>query len=296
MVADIEELEEMDASELHARRLNAKEVLTPTKVDNFIFPVADGTVKTPGGNRRLTPSTFVRDRPERVEEQEVFRGESFSPSGGTQSQTVHAERRIIFLKYIDVTRNTHTSLYVLLEKILTITWTPPDGYTWSGERLTRKQTTSRPNDVWPDMWKYMSDAAKKKAKQRWVIEKPKLENARQLKGIFLIEPNDEEFKLTMRAAGRKLEGPMPAAMPCKTPVNCRGETCSSTEKRKTKDAYIIEADESMRIRMEGSQSKNHEDHIAGKGMNSLCQYNLVHKFIPMRQAMKTPDAKPAVEK
>ena len=29
MVADVEKLEEMDASELHARRLNAKEVLTP---------------------------------------------------------------------------------------------------------------------------------------------------------------------------------------------------------------------------------------------------------------------------
>ena len=29
LVADIEELEEMDASELHARRLHAKEVLTP---------------------------------------------------------------------------------------------------------------------------------------------------------------------------------------------------------------------------------------------------------------------------
>ena len=29
MVADIEELEEMDASELHARKLNVKEVLTP---------------------------------------------------------------------------------------------------------------------------------------------------------------------------------------------------------------------------------------------------------------------------
>ena len=28
-MAYIEELEEMDASELHARRLNAKEVLTP---------------------------------------------------------------------------------------------------------------------------------------------------------------------------------------------------------------------------------------------------------------------------
>ena len=29
VVADIEELEEMDASEIHAKRLNAKEVLTP---------------------------------------------------------------------------------------------------------------------------------------------------------------------------------------------------------------------------------------------------------------------------
>ena len=31
MIADIEEWEEMDASELHARRLNVKEVLTPMK-------------------------------------------------------------------------------------------------------------------------------------------------------------------------------------------------------------------------------------------------------------------------
>ena len=38
MIADIEELEEMDASELHARRPNAKEVLTPMKGDNFIVP------------------------------------------------------------------------------------------------------------------------------------------------------------------------------------------------------------------------------------------------------------------
>ena len=47
---------------------------------------------------------------------------------------------------------------------------PPDGYTSSGRRLTRKQTTSRPDDVWPDMWTHMSDAVKKKAKQRWAIE------------------------------------------------------------------------------------------------------------------------------
>ena len=46
--------------------------------------------------------------------------------------------------------------------------------------------------------------------------------------------------------------------------------------------------------MEGSPHRNHEDHIAGKGMNSLSHYNLVHKFISVPQAMRLPDAKAAV--
>ena len=49
---------------------------------------------------------------------------------------------------------------------------PSEGYTWSGERLTRKHTTSRPDNVWLDMWKHISDAAKSKAKQKRCIEKP----------------------------------------------------------------------------------------------------------------------------
>ena len=40
LVADKEELEEMDASELQGRRLNAKEVLTPQRSGNFKFPIA----------------------------------------------------------------------------------------------------------------------------------------------------------------------------------------------------------------------------------------------------------------
>ena len=56
---------------------------------------------------------------------------------------------------------------------------------------------------------------KRKQNKDGAIEKPKLDNARQLRGIFFIEPNDEEFKLAMKAARRKLEVPMPAAMPCK---------------------------------------------------------------------------------
>ena len=57
MVADTEEVEGVDASELHARNLNTKEVLTPMKENKFIFPVADGTVKVSGGDQRLRTST-----------------------------------------------------------------------------------------------------------------------------------------------------------------------------------------------------------------------------------------------
>ena len=86
------------------------------------------------------------------------------------------------------------------------------------------------------------------------------------------------------------------ATPCKLQRGQYKETCRTVGEHKTKYACIVEADESMRIRMEGSLHKNHEDHIAEKGMNSLSHKNLVHKFIPMPQAMKIPDAKAAVEK
>ena len=59
---------------------------------------------------------------------------------------------------------------------------------------------------------------------------------------------------------------------------------------------ILEANESTRMRMEESLPKYHEDRIAGKGDNSLQHYNLVHKFIPVAQAMKIPAAKAAVDK
>ena len=36
--------------------------------------------------------------------------------------------------------------------------------------------------------------------------------------------------------------------------------------------------------------------ISAKGMNSMTHCSLVHKFIPMHQAMKIPDAKTAPEK
>ena len=48
--------------------------------------------------------------------------------------------------------------------------------------------------------------------------------------------------------------------------------------------------------MEESLPNYHEDHIEGKGNNSLQYYNVLHKFIPVPQAIKIPAAKAAVDK
>ena len=86
MVGDIEELEETDASELHARRRNANEVLTQQRSGNFIFPVADGTVKIFGREQRLRASTLTRERPERGKEHEILQGRSDELLSPTQVQ------------------------------------------------------------------------------------------------------------------------------------------------------------------------------------------------------------------
>ena len=52
----------MDASEIYSKGLNAKEVIFPQKGE-FIFPIADGRIKTFGGNQELRTSTLIRPRP-----------------------------------------------------------------------------------------------------------------------------------------------------------------------------------------------------------------------------------------
>ena len=53
----------MDASEIYSKRLNAKEVIFHKEKGEFIFPIADGRIKTLGGDQDLRTSTLVRHRP-----------------------------------------------------------------------------------------------------------------------------------------------------------------------------------------------------------------------------------------
>ena len=109
------------------------------------------------------------------------------------------------LKYIDVSRTTRTNLDVMQERRiddywnidgsrdLSDSWTgftqftlseekPPDGHVWSGWRLTKGQVTSRPDYLWPELWMKLKRKSKLKEKQKWSNEKPKLDNARRLRG------------------------------------------------------------------------------------------------------------------
>ena len=129
---------------------------------------------------------------------------------------------------------------------------------WSGERLTRKQLTSRPDHLWPELWTKLRRNAKLKERQKGSIEKPKLDNARKLRGIYFIDPEDKEFKETIKDARKKLETPMAPAMPCKTcKKNKHGETRSKTNDFKSKFACFLEASESTRMRMEESLPNYH---------------------------------------
>ena len=54
--------------------------------------------------------------------------------------------------------------------------------------------------------------------------------------------------------------------------------------------------DSTRQRGDSFQSQNREALIAGTRFISMTHYNLVHKFIPMPQAVRVPDAEATVDK
>ena len=131
----------MDASEIYTKRLNAKEVIFHKEKGDFIFPVADGRIKPLGGDQELRTPTLIREYPIRGEGYVDCLGEpegslpppqdslpdageatnDFWSMSGNLKNRHHVEPRVklyspreesfpIPLKYIDVSRTTHTVL------------------------------------------------------------------------------------------------------------------------------------------------------------------------------------------
>ena len=99
---------------------------------------------------------------------------------------------------------------------------------------------------WPEIRKTMGKHAKLKERQKWSNEKLHLENARKLRGIYFIDPEDKEFKETIKNARKKLETSIAPAMPCKI---MKKKNCGSdaSNKIKTRLACIREADGSVKL-------------------------------------------------
>ena len=168
---------------------------------------------------------------------------------------------------------------------------------WSGRRLTKNQATASPEDVGPKVWTKIGKAAQKREMQEWTNEKPKLDNARRLRGISFIDPEVWEFQETIKNARRKLEVPMDAALPC------RKEQRSTPSFRKLKRRVMNPTrfqKQSMHVSWRlMSPRDNVWNHLYRKnikitsqtGYNSMSHSNWVHNLIPMPQAMKNSGCK-----
>ena len=121
------------------------------------------------------------------------------------------------LKYIGVSRTTHTNLDVKQDKRIDDYWNidgsrdlsdpwtgfpqftlldekPPDGYMWSGRRLTKRQATSRPDHLWPELWTQLGRTVKLREKHKWANENPR---------STMLEDYEEFISLTLRTRSSK---------------------------------------------------------------------------------------------
>ena len=146
--------------------------------------------------------------------------------------------------------------------------------------LTKIQATSRPDLFWPAIWSGVSQAAHRKEKQHWATEEPKLDNARKLRGIYFIDPDDMEFKDRMRNRRAKSWRRLwiqPCCVRFKTWSTERPVAQTNPNTRRSKYACLVEAHESTRKRIVKTQQQIVRIALLGSGI-SLRHYNLLRMF------------------
>ena len=264
----------MDASEIYSKRPNAKEVIFPKEKGEFIFPIADGRIKPLGGDQDLRTSTLTRQR------------------------SVQGESHVDFLRESEGSLPPPHDSFLDAGEAINDFWSMSGNFIYRHHVEPRVKLYSPREESFPIPLKYI-DVSRTTCTNLDVKQEKRIDDywnvdaSRDLSDPWT-DPEDKEFKETIKNARKKLETSVAPAMPCKImKKNCGS---GATNKIKTRLACMLEADESKRLRMGESLPNHHEDHIVGKGNNSLQHCNLVHKFIPMPQAIKIPAAKAAVDK
>ena len=122
LVGDVEELENLEASEIHARRPNAKDVITPKNGEHFIFPIGDVTVRseelsvdTRGSSDKSQPKQKMTEKPATIFGRSKGITYCHHTEPRVQLYVPKEETFLIPLKCIVMTRTTHTNLDVFQE-------------------------------------------------------------------------------------------------------------------------------------------------------------------------------------
>ena len=190
LVADIEDLDMMDASDIYPRRIKAKEVLISQKDDEFVettnseYPL-QGAIKLWGV--KISVENFKANRKLLNRQKQKMTLEPRRDFWSMQDDFIyrhHIEPRV--------------QLHVPKEKTCLFHW---NTLTWPGPKLLVQIWTCCKKNVFMTigMWTWiefcqihgrskMGKAAQKKDKQEWANEKPKLDDARKLRDIYFIDP------------------------------------------------------------------------------------------------------------
>ena len=138
-----------------------------------------------------------------------------------------------------------------------------------------RQLTSRADHSWSVLWETLGRIAKPKERQKWSHEKPKLDNARNYEEFISLTLRTRNSKKPLRMLARSWKHQW--LLPCfaRQARKAWNDKTKSNE-IKSKFACILEVSESTKLRVGECLPNHHEDHIAGKGDNSLQHYNLEH--------------------
>ena len=127
--------------------------------------------------------------------------------------------------------------------------------------------------------------SKTKKSKNALSRRQKLDNASKLTEKLHRSRRRRIWRISQNEARKKLETPLEPPLPCKMATRKRVRSYGKLCSRIYKEAFGIYSSE-----------KSRRSHRREREFNSLTHYNVVHKFVPVLQAMKILDAKAAVNK
>ena len=224
------------------------------------------------------------------------------------NSTCFWEKHSLFhLKCIDVASSTHIDLDVLQEKKIGDYWNVdrasicqilgedlqsslfwkkklPRGYAWSGGDWQKFRRLPDQIFVLPEEWTKIGKAIHKREKQDWEKENQKLDNARKLRGLYSIDPDDREYSEILKKHKKKNKKD-PWHQPCHAKDGSSQNHESDAEQWQSKGfqnnvGCTVEFS-SIHKAASGmfSTHKTWRSHCR-KWIFSLTHYHLVRKFIP----------------